>query len=234
MLPFSQNPALVLISILVAVIGSLAGLALIWGVSGGRGKRGSAHLYRGAAVIGGSIWSMHFIGMTSVRTSVHLSYDVLLTIISLLIAIVLTGAGLFLVDRRMLGRFSVPGAGLLMGSGVGAMHYLGMSAIRGCSLSYTFGGVLLSVLIGIVASTVALAFIFSRRGIIQTVLGSVVLGLAISSMHYSAMAATIFYPEREPMLALIGVLGQNVIGYVVGVAIFLTCGVIFARMAAPA
>jgi NO-binding membrane sensor protein with MHYT domain len=81
-----------------------------------------------------------------------------------------------------------------MGSGIAAMHYLGMNAIRGCGLTYDFDGVALSVAVAIGASAIALWFAFRERNAFETLLGGVVLGLAISGMHYTGMYATSYYP----------------------------------------
>ena len=81
-----------------------------------------------------------------------------------------------------------------MGLGIAGMHYLGMSAIRGCGLAYDLRLVGASLAIAISASMAALWFAFYKRGVVTTLLGGVVQGLAIASMHYTAMAATYFVP----------------------------------------
>ena len=81
-----------------------------------------------------------------------------------------------------------------MGLGIAGMHYLGMSAIRGCGLAYDLRLVGASLAIAIGASMAALWFAFYKRGVVMTLLGGVVQGLAIASMHYTAMAATYFVP----------------------------------------
>jgi NO-binding membrane sensor protein with MHYT domain len=79
-----------------------------------------------------------------------------------------------------------------MGLGIAGMHYLGMSAIRGCGLDYDYGLVAASVGIAVGASMAALWFAFYRRNVLMTIAGGMVQGLAIASMHYTAMAATYF------------------------------------------
>jgi NO-binding membrane sensor protein with MHYT domain len=81
-----------------------------------------------------------------------------------------------------------------MGLGIAGMHYLGMSAIRGCGLAYDFRLVAASVGIAVGASMAALWFAFYKRGFFTTLAGGVVQGLAIASMHSTAMAATFFVP----------------------------------------
>ena len=145
----------------------------------------------GGIVMGGSIWSMHFIAMLALHLPVSISYDPWRTALSLALPIVVTGLSLRIVSREMLGRWSIPVSGLLMGLAISGMHYLGMSAIRGCSVDHHTPGVLLAIAIAIGAATVALWFVFRKRNALETAVGAVVLGLAISGMHYTAMLATI-------------------------------------------
>src|SRR5690606_33381921 len=97
------------------------------------GGRESAYWLIGAAVaIGGTgIWTMHFIAMMGFHVSgTVIRYDVPLTAASALLAIVVVGAGLFLVHHGR-GRIGfLLGGGVLAGVGVAGMHYLGMAAMR--------------------------------------------------------------------------------------------------------
>ena len=144
--------------------------------------------------MGATIWSMHFVAMMAVEFPLVMNYNLVETIISICIAIVATGAGLNIASTRRFGMASIPLGGVLMGLGIGGMHYLGMSAIRGCGLAYDLRLVAASVVIAISASIAALWFAFYRRNLLMTLAGGVVQGLAIASMHYTAMAATYFVP----------------------------------------
>ncbi len=194
-MPVTYQPGLVLLSIAVAILGSLTALALTSG-GGARsgGWRSKFALANGALMMGLTIWSMHFIAMMAVDVPVLVTYNLEETLGSVGVAIVATGAGLYLASTRRLGLWSVPIGGTLMGLGIAGMHYMGMSAIRGCGLGYDAGLVAASIAIAVVASMAALWFAFVQRGALMTVAGGVVQGLAIASMHYTAMAATSFLP----------------------------------------
>ncbi|HEU5417839.1 MAG TPA: MHYT domain-containing protein [Streptosporangiaceae bacterium] len=138
------------------------------------------------------IWLMHFIAMlgyTIPGMTIH--YDVPVTIGSLLIAVVVVFAGLLIIG---FGRPSTPFlllGGIIMGLGVVSMHYTGMAAIRmtGAGMTYTpvlFGA---SVAIGIVAATAALWAALRLRGLWSTLGASLIMGVAVSGMHYTGMAA---------------------------------------------
>jgi NO-binding membrane sensor protein with MHYT domain len=135
------SAGLVLLSIGVAILGSLTALALTSfsddsdDSDAGAGQR-SVVLTCGGLIMGATIWSMHFVAMMAVDFPVIVTYNLIETVGSIGIAIIATGAGLYLASTRRLGRASIPLGGVLMGLGIAGMHYLGMSAIRGCGLDY--------------------------------------------------------------------------------------------------
>jgi NO-binding membrane sensor protein with MHYT domain len=98
------------------------------------------------------------------------------------------------------------------------MHYLGMSAIRGCGLAYDFRLVAASVAIAIVASMAALWFAFYKRGLFTTLAGGGVQGLAIASMHYTAMAATYFVPLDATVRLSAPLFKQSSLAYMIASA----------------
>jgi len=192
----TYQPVLVLLSIGVAILGSLTALALTSLSDTGDSTPGqrSVALASGGLIMGATIWSMHFVAMMAVDFPVVVTYNLVETVSSISIAIVATGAGLYLASSRRLGWLSIPMGGVLMGLGIAGMHYLGMSAIRGCGLDYDHRLVAASVGLAVGASMAALWFAFYKRNVLMTVAGGVVQGLAIASMHYTAMAATYFVP----------------------------------------
>ncbi|MGB0085890.1 MAG: MHYT domain-containing protein [Rhodomicrobiaceae bacterium] len=229
----SYDPTLVLLSISVAILGSFAGFLIM----ARRGVFTSApyklKIVAGAATIGSSIWSMHFIAMLALGLPVPVDYDSLVTTISAFIAILLTGLGLYAASSGRISRYSVPAGGLLMGSGIAGMHYMGMSAIRAnCIVSYDPFGVAASILVGIAVSTLALWFTFRERGPWETVGGAVALGLAISSMHYVAMMATSFASAGDIVIVQGPVLTQHNLAFIVAITTFLICG-LFLVIALP-
>ncbi|MGO9985908.1 MAG: MHYT domain-containing protein [Rhodomicrobium sp.] len=229
----SYDPTLVVLSISVAIIGSFTGLLIVSRVSGHNGSSYKLKIAAGAAAIGSSIWSMHFIGMLALVAPVPLRYDGLITAISVFAAILLTGLGLYAASSGYIKRGALPAGGLLMGSGIAGMHYIGMSAIRAtCTVSYAPFGVAAAIFVGIAASTLALWFAFRERGPLETAAGAVALGLAISAMHYSAMLATTFSRSEDIVFASGPVLSQHGVAFIVAIATFLICG-LFLVIALP-
>jgi len=145
----------------------------------------------GAASIGSGIWTMHFIAMIGFQVEEsRIRYDVGLTILSLAVAIVVVGLGVFAVGYRGANTATLLMAGTFTGIGVAAMHYIGMAAIRvNGSLQYEVRTVALSVVIAIVAATAALWAAVAIRGFMTSLAASLVMGVAVSGMHYTGMAA---------------------------------------------
>jgi NO-binding membrane sensor protein with MHYT domain len=182
----TYQPALVLLSIGVAILGSLAALALTsLSREGDAGQRSFA-LANGGLIMGATIWSMHFVAMMAIEFPVVVNYNLPETVTSICIAILATGAGLYIATTRRFGMLSIPLGGLFMGLGIAGMHYLGMSAVRGCGQAYDMRLVGASVGIAVGASAAALWFAFYKRNVLMTLAGGVVQGLAIASMHYTA------------------------------------------------
>ncbi|MFK0117684.1 MHYT domain-containing protein [Streptomyces sp. NPDC090994] len=145
----------------------------------------------GAASIGCGIWTMHFIAMLGFRVEeTRVRYDVPLTVLSLLVAVVVVGVGVFTVGYRGTGPGTLALAGLVTGLGVAAMHYLGMAALRlDGDLSYDVLTVGLSLVIAVAAAGAALWAAVSVRGFLASLGASMVMGVAVTGMHYTGMAA---------------------------------------------
>lgn len=221
----TYDPLLVTLSIVIAVLGSYTGLRLARQVVPEVGPVRKALLSGAAVTIGGGIWSMHFVGMLAARMPEPVTYDVLWTLISALVAILVTGLGLFVASFGALTRGKLAAAGLLMGLGISTMHYVGMAAVQAnVIMDYAGGLVVLSVLIGICASAFALWLAFNQMGPRQTVAAAVVMALAISGMHYTAMAAMSLSPAPVVVDYAAPALSPHILAIVVAVTAFLIFG----------
>ncbi|PAQ16085.1 oxygen sensor protein DosP [Bacillaceae bacterium SAOS 7] len=152
-----------------------------------------------AISMGIGIWSMHFIGMSALSLPVHMHYDRVLTFISVVPAMIASFLAFYFSSRSRRTKTSYLVAGLVMGTGISTMHYVGMAAMKmdGVIYSYQFGLFALSVVIAVVVSCVAL-YVFTilqhqtERFSIRVVI-ALILGVAVSSMHFIGMAAVTFY-----------------------------------------
>jgi NO-binding membrane sensor protein with MHYT domain len=145
----------------------------------------------GSVAIASGIWTMHFIammGFTVKETPIH--YDKPTTFASLGVAVVMVGIGIFIVGYRGATGTALFTGGTITGLGVASMHYLGMAGMRlNGNLGYNTLTVSASVVIAVVAATAALWAAGQVRGFLWSVGASLVMGLAVSGMHYTGMAA---------------------------------------------
>lgn len=155
-------------------------------------------LISSALVMGAGIWAMHFIAMLAFNTGVAASYQIDLTVLSMLFAVVGTAAAFWMFSRRNTAP-SLLAAGLFMGAAIVSMHYTGMAAYSAAvDLSYSPALVALSAVIAVAASTTALWTAFRAIDVLATrAVASLLLGSAVSGMHYTGMAALTVTPGSE-------------------------------------
>src|SRR5258707_5421397 len=136
---------------------------------------------------------MHFIGILGFVVPIPMSYDIGLTVLSLVVAIVVTGGAFYIISREGASPLHLVLSGIFMGLGIVAMHYTGMAAMQGhAEVSYDRLFVALSVVIAIGASIAALWLAFQTTEPWQKLISALVMGLAISGMHYTGMEAATF------------------------------------------
>jgi NO-binding membrane sensor protein with MHYT domain len=143
------------------------------------------------AIGGGAIWLMHFSAMLGFDVPASpVRFDIVMTLLSLVVAVVAVGLGLLIVGHgpRRLSR--VIGAGVLTGGGVLAMHYSGMEGMHVAgTIHYNLALVIASAIIAVVAATVALWFTVSVRGWAPVSGAAAIMAIAVCGMHYTGMAA---------------------------------------------
>ena len=215
MLIGNYSPALVLISLCVAILASYTALDMAGRIATTKGR--AAHLWTvgGALAMGVGVWSMHFIGMLAFSLPIDLGYDFGITALSLLIAILSSGFALWLVSQPQLPAWQLGFGALVMGAGISAMHYTGMAAMRmtpGIDYDPSLFGASLLIAVGASAAALWIAFRlrqntpyvrFARGG------AAVVMGLAIVGMHYTGMAAARFADGSFCGAAIDGLSGKG-------------------------
>lgn len=180
-----------ILSYLMACVGAALGLRCMVRAQAAVGRRRLRWLASAAVAIGTGIWTMHFIAMLGFSISgTAIRYDSFLTVVSLLVSIGMVGIGVLVVGYGRSRRLSVVLGGLITGIGVAAMHYIGMNAMRiSGTVHYDARMVALSVVIAIVAATAALHSALTVSSAAAAVGASLIMGIAVSAMHYTGMAA---------------------------------------------
>lgn len=179
----------------------------------------------GATAMGLGIWAMHFIGMLAFSLPIPISYDVFITVISVIPAILACSVVLWMMTQKEPSRKYLMIGGVLLGSGIGLMHYTGMAAMRmNAVMVHDLFLFYLSILVAIVLATVAL---IANQHVIKhdkyqfinkkQIISAVVMGLAASGMHYIAMASVDFYPQTSSQL--ISGIGSNTLTLIVSAVV---------------
>ena len=159
----------------------------------------------GAISMGCGIWCMHFVGMLAFKLPVAMAYDPWVTLASMVPAILASGIAIHQFLQESLNLSKLTFSALLMGAGIGAMHYIGMAAMRGdATMAYDPGLFLLSIIVAIVLAFIALSVKFLYQRMAHSVRRNwyksssiLLMGLSISGMHYTAMAAVYFFPKEH-------------------------------------
>lgn len=190
----THDHLLVMLSVAVAIFASFTALSLASRIRASHGRVRNFWLAAAAVSLGGGIWSMHFVAMLAFSMpGMAITYDLLPTFVSLGLAIAFTGAGLAVFDWQRVSPRRIVISGLLIATGVVAMHYLGMAAMRmPAALSYDWRWVAISVSVALVAAIVAMWLASRDQRIGRRWLAAIVMGAAISGMHYSGMYAADF------------------------------------------
>lgn len=227
----SYNPVLVGLSYVVAVAASYTALELSRRISESEGSGAIAWLAGGAISMGIGIWTMHFIGMLALKMPMGYSYDVMITVASLLVAIGASGFAIYVASRERQGFAKIGASGLLLGGGIAAMHYTGMAAMKmQATISYDTSLFVLSIVIAVVAACAAIWIIFTLSGFagknlaLLKIGAAMIMGIAICGMHYTGMAAAIYTPDAGAvhmidaldntwMAALVGGAAMVVMGF---------------------
>ncbi|MET0282116.1 MAG: EAL domain-containing protein [Steroidobacteraceae bacterium] len=191
----------VALSVLVAVAVSYAALNVSARIARARGLAARMWLAGGALTMGVGIWAMHFIGMMAFRLPVPLAYNLFITLLSLALTVAASAYALRIASAPALPPAKVLQSGVILGLGISAMHYVGMDAITiEPGVRYEPRLFAASVMLAIAASVMSLWLAFRlRQGRgwrlhAARVAAGIVLGSAISGMHYIGMAATVFAP----------------------------------------
>lgn len=197
MLEYSHDPLLVIAAFAIALMAGFTGLSLTRGANALPVGQRKAVISMAAVALGGGIWSMHFVSMLGLQLPLLYTYDALVTLLSALVAILLTGLALLILHFRPRTPRSLALAGAIVGGGIALMHYIGMSGMELCSPVYTLPGVAGALAASIALSILAIRLAYSERGRRNILLGAAGFGGAVVMVHFLAMAGTGFVPDPQ-------------------------------------
>lgn len=211
-IPGSYNEALVLLSVSIACLGSYSCLSVPDRI---HGSKTAIHrlgwLAAGALAMGSGVWAMHFVGMLAFVLPFAVGYDISTTVISMIPAIFAAAVMLYVISRPTIKRSQILIGGILMGIGIGAMHHIGMMAMQmNATMQYDPLMFTASIAIACVLAVGAVTVrpCIGKQDIVSNaswrdVVAAAVMGLAASAMHYTAMAATYFFPNTGEQIDIV-------------------------------
>jgi two-component system, sensor histidine kinase and response regulator len=201
----SYDYRLVLLSVLVASVAGFAALLIAERLDAQRQQRTyRLWLASGALAMGLGIWGMHFVGMLAFRLPLAVRYSLGTTLLSTLPGIVASAVALRAISRHEISFGRANLGGILMGGGIGAMHYTGMAAmVMHAELVYQPFLFVLSIVVAHLLATAAIYVKFALQKlkagevVIARLLGGLLMGCAVSGMHYTGMAAAYYFPATS-------------------------------------
>jgi diguanylate cyclase (GGDEF)-like protein/PAS domain S-box-containing protein len=185
----------------ICFLASFAAVTLLRHAGTARGRMRAAWIVISAFASGCGIWATHFIAILAYDPGVVVGYRVGLTILSLLAAVIVTGAGFAVAVTRPV-RWASPLGGAIVGAGVACMHYLGMNALElPGRVTWQPDLVIASVVLGVVLGAAALVVAARHGGMPRTLAAATLLTLAIVSLHFTAMGAVVIVPDPARTIA---------------------------------
>ncbi|KQL19890.1 EAL domain-containing protein [Cytobacillus solani] len=197
---------IVILSIIIASLASFTAISMNERIQKNSFFHRNFWLILASIAMGFGIWSMHFVGMSALSLPFMMHYDYLLTCLSIIPSIIASFLAFYIVNQKKRSFASYLLSGIFMGIGIATMHYTGMaSMVMDAYYVYNPWMFITSIIIAILVSFVAI-YIFSRQqryaknNYIKAIT-SIMMGLAVPSMHYIGMAGTTFYLPRQQAMA---------------------------------
>jgi diguanylate cyclase (GGDEF)-like protein len=179
----------------VCVLASAAAISLFHRARASQGWTRVRWIWLDAVAAGCGIWATHFIAMLAYDSGHIAGYNVGITLLSLVLAIVTVACGLRIAlhDGH---RFLIPLGGAVAGLGVAAMHYTGMAALEvPARISWSLDLVAVSVVLGCALAGLALWVAVRSEDMRTTAVASILFTVAIVSHHFTAMGAITLIPD---------------------------------------
>ena len=148
-----------------------------------------------ACFLGFGIWAMHFVGMLAYQLPLAVSYGPFVTLLSVLPAIL---ASIVVMSKLPHKANSLWLRSLYMGLGIGSMHYIGMMAMQmDAIMAYDGWYFCLSIVVAVGLAGIALKtheyVTTSQLRITKQIVPAIIMGCAISGMHYTGMLSMHVY-----------------------------------------
>ena len=222
MIVYTYSPWLVVLSVMVALMASFTGLSMTRGLSRQSVGQRQLRIALSSVALGGGIWSMHFLAILAMRFNVPVYFEIGETVASALFAILLAGLALLTLHFGVRTRGKSVVSGAILGVGIVAMHYVGLSAIEGCLPVYSTGGIVVAGALAIGLGIAAITIAYGARTERNTLLATLVFGAAVTVVHFTAISQTTFVATAGVALTL--GLGNSQVALLVMLPVFIIAG----------
>ncbi|AUC62143.1 diguanylate cyclase/phosphodiesterase with PAS/PAC sensor(s) [Cyanobacterium sp. HL-69] len=231
---------LVILSAIIAVGAGYFTIEMSQEVTLNKGLERWSWLLISAVTMGMGIWGMHFIAMTAFSIEPKISYDFLIVLVSLFAAVVGCIQGLYIITQPLVTNKTIVAGAITMGAAIAGMHYIGMAAMRvAADVSYDPTLFILSVVIAIAASFAAIKIVIGLRTGKKDALynfkktsASLIMGVAVLSMHYTGMAAAKFTTNYSLLTQqATNILDSQMIGFSVALAVLGMFAIVYTVLA---
>jgi diguanylate cyclase len=222
MIIYTYNPWLVVLSVMIALMASFTGLSMTRGLSRQSVGQRQLRVALSSVALGGGIWSMHFVAILAMRFNVPVYFEIGETVASALFAILLAGMALLIMHFGVRTKAKAMISGAILGVGIVAMHYVGLSAIEGCLPIYSPFGIVVAGVLAVGLGITAITIAYGARTERNTLLATLVFGVAVTVVHFTAMSQTRF--EAAGAAAVAFGLGNSQVALLVMLPVFIIAG----------
>ena len=226
MITLTHNHWLLELSLLVSVAGCYVGLCLVRGLYQVEINRFRLLISTIALIFGTTMWAAHFISMLAIEFPFPVTYQIQMTLVSALLAIVLAGVSVCIIaaDKQSIKRLVV--GGMVLGVGAVLMHFVGMTAFRSnhSVVVFDFGWVFLSVVYSVSVTTVSVWLAMKYNTGKKAIFAATQLAIAIVSLHHFSMLASMFIPEVAKDTLAAPVLASHTLAIFVSLVVFALIG----------
>lgn len=224
----SYSMTLVFLSYFISAMVSYTALDLGARLHYAKGRGRVFWLCAGAVSMGLGIWAMHFVAMLALHLPIAVQYDNLIVFFSIVLAVLSSALTLWIVSEQSMSKTRVAIGSVAIGAGIAGMHYTGMAAMMmNAIIRYDWLWFIVSIFVAILVSMVALILTFQLRsvdpvkGLRRKIFAGLLMGAAITGMHYTGMYATTFIAHEYMTIAAISYDDSGLIATMIGIVIVL-------------
>ncbi len=223
----AHDPMLVILSITIAVLGAFTACVVTSNIGALSPSERRVRIVMAVVTLGGSIWTMQFVGLLAIDVPLNFALNPELTALSAVTAFGGTALALFLFwSKGEETSARLPAASTILGAAIAGTNDSAIAAIAGRGLQVSWFLTAIAVAVSIQAASMVLSFLSWQRGVLVTLGGAIVLGVSLASTHYLAIAST--YGLERTLLAVhqdTGAISERHLAWAATIMMYLICSI---------